>query len=170
MSEKTITAFARQFGLSRATLLYYDKIGLLSPKTTNQAGYRLYGVDEEKRMERVCLYRQAGLSLEDIKSLLDQNCDTALHQALEDQLRQTSQQLAALKARQRLIMDLLGRPETQMTVNQWVKMLEEAGVDEAGRKLWHQAFERDAPQEHEAFLYGLGLDQTEIDAIRARSQ
>lgn len=37
-----ISQLAQQFGLSRSTLLYYDRIGLLSPSARSEAGYRQY--------------------------------------------------------------------------------------------------------------------------------
>jgi len=36
-----ITELARKHGLSRSTLLYYDRIGLLTPSGRSEAGYRL---------------------------------------------------------------------------------------------------------------------------------
>jgi hypothetical protein len=50
----TIGQLARKHGLSRSTLLYYDRIGLLSPTSRSAAGYRRYGPTEVDRLTRIC--------------------------------------------------------------------------------------------------------------------
>ena len=63
----TVGRLAKRFGLSRSTLLYYDGIGLLRPQSRAAGEYRTYGEAEAARLERICLYRRAGLTLEQIK-------------------------------------------------------------------------------------------------------
>lgn len=175
MPPQTISAFARRFGLSRATLLYYDRISLLRPAGLSPAGYRLYGQAEAARMGRIHIYRQAGLSLEAIRAILDGYGGDDLQAALEQRLASLNREMDELRAQQRLIAQLLRRdgPEARyrhVDVNQWVAMLMEAGMDEAGLLRWHQAFERDAPEAHQAFLVSLGLPVQEIESIRRGSR
>lgn len=174
MQHQTITEFAREFGLSRATLLYYDRIGLLKPGDVAANGYRLYGDCERQRMVRIERYRKAGLPLNSIREILDSDGGDALEVALEQQLARTNEEIQRLRGQQQLITELLrrrgkGRSEGGVDVHQWVAMLEEAGIDAAGRQRWHAAFERDAPEAHQLFLESLGLDEGEIAKIRARS-
>lgn len=178
MSDKqslTITAFARAHGLSRATLLYYDRIGLLKPAGFSAAGYRLYGPRETERMVRINNFREAGIPLKSIQGILDGEDTDTLELALEQRLADLNAEIATLRSQQRLVAELLQRRGRQsrchnVDVAQWVAMLEEAGVDEAGRLRWHQAFERDAPEAHHAFLISLGLDEAAIASIRQRSR
>jgi len=175
MRPQTITAFAQRFGLSRATLLYYDRIGLLKPSGVSAAGYRLYGDREADRMERIDTYRKAGLPLRAIREILDNEGPDTLEAALRQRLAALNEELERVRAQQRLVVRLLGRDGGQprcreIDVKQWVAMLEEAGVDEAGRLRWHHAFERDAPAAHQEFLESLGLDKPQIDDIRHRSR
>ena len=175
MTHQTVSAFARRFGLSRSTLLYYDRIGLLKPAEQTSAGYRLYGPDEVARMMRIETFRQAGLALKDIQKILDGDSGDALEQALEQRLVTLNAEIAALHAQQRLIARLLQRDQQKagymrVDANKWVEMLEEAGVDEAGRKRWHRAFERDAPEVHHGFLAMLGFDAEKIAEIRRKSR
>lgn len=174
MQPMTITAFARRFGLSRATLLYYDRIGLLRPGGVSDAGYRLYSEREAERMARIAAFREAGITLKLIRAILDGEDPGLLETALEKRLTALNQEIAQLRSQQALVVGLLQRKsgdsgERQVDVEQWVAMLEEAGIDAAGRLRWHQAFERDAPQAHQAFLQSLGLDEAEIREIRQRS-
>lgn len=172
----TISAFAKKFGLSRSTLLYYDRIGLLQPASISPSGYRIYSEREQLRMESIDTYRKAGLSLNEIKSILDSDNDNnALEVALENRLKQLTLEIHELKVQQQLIARLIRRDHDvpryrNMSVEQWVAMLEEAGVDEEGLIMWHKAFERDAPDEHQEFLVYLGLDENEIGEIREQSR
>lgn len=175
MKDLTITAFAQRFGLSRATLLYYDRIGLLKPGGVSDAGYRLYGEAELKRMKRIETFRQAGLPLKAIRTLLDGKTNNSIETALEHRLSTLNEEIAQLHAQQALVIRLLGRkgklPRYKtVTVKQWVKMMEEAGINEDGQLRWHRAFERDAPKEHQKFLLSLGLSKKQIQEIRHRSR
>jgi DNA-binding transcriptional MerR regulator len=42
MKTYSISKLARAFGLSRSTLLYYDRIGLLAASGRTGSGYRCY--------------------------------------------------------------------------------------------------------------------------------
>lgn len=175
MKTQTITAFAKRFGLSRATLLYYDRIGLLSPSAHSSAGYRLYSEKDAARMSRIDTLRQAGLPLKAIQSVLDATTGDRLEAALEQQLVNLNRELAQLRAQQCLVAQLLqhhGRqlPVGNVDVTQWVRMLEEAGMDEAARQRWHAAFERDAPDAHQEFLHSLGLSEEQVAEVRQRSR
>ncbi|HEX8980054.1 MAG TPA: MerR family transcriptional regulator [Parasulfuritortus sp.] len=175
MQPETITAFARRFGLARATLLYYDRIGLLKPAGLSPSGYRLYGEREAARMTRIDTYRKAGLPLEAIRAILDESGGDNPATALEKRLAAINDEIGQLRAQQRLVVELLrrsgkGAAGHGVDVEQWVAMLAEAGVDEAGRRRWHQAFERDAPEAHREFLASLGLGDAEIEDIRRRSR
>lgn len=67
----TISQLAKRFRLSRSTLLYYDAQGVLSPCGRTAAGYRQYDENDAVRLEKICLYRGAGLPLRDIRQILD---------------------------------------------------------------------------------------------------
>jgi DNA-binding transcriptional MerR regulator len=172
---QTITAFAKRFGLSRSTLLYYDRIGLLKPTGHSEAGYRLYGEEDAERMTRIDTFRKAGLPLKDIRAIMAAAAGDTLELALEQRLESLNKELADLQAQQHLVLQLLqrrgrhpGRPDVDVV--QWVRMLEEAGMDERARQRWHVAFERDAPGAHKEFLYSLGLSEEEVEEVRRLSR
>jgi DNA-binding transcriptional MerR regulator len=172
---QTITTFARRFNLSRSTLLYYDRIGLLKPSGKSSAGYRLYGEADAERMTRIDLFRKAGLSLVAIKEIMAADAEDTVEMALERRLASLNGEMAELKAQQKLVVQLLQRRgkdprQPGVDVDQWVKMLEEAGMDERARQRWHRAFERDAPDAHGEFLHSLGLSDADVDKIRKQSR
>jgi DNA-binding transcriptional MerR regulator len=175
MPYQTISAFARQFGLSRSTLLYYDRIGLLKPAGVSAAGYRLYGERETQRMQRIDSFRQAGLSLKAIRAIIEGVGEDQVSAALERRLADLNRDMEQLRAQQRLVVELLRRQGCEVQgqvlgVKQWVSMLNEVGVDEQGQLRWHAAFERNHPLAHQTFLASLGLPDREIADIRRRSK
>lgn len=170
----TIGRLARRFGLSRATLLYYDRIGLLRPGARSGAGYRLYTENDCRRLEQIRLYRETGLALDEIHRLLD--APGAAHRAmLERRLLQLNAEMQSLRSQQRILLGLLRGggatpPARVMDKGRWVALLQAAGMGEAEMRRWHVEFERAAPEAHADFLESLGLDAGEVEAIRASSR
>lgn len=71
-SDKTYTTkeLAELAGVSCRTLRYYDQIGLLVPARA-QNGYRIYRLDDVRRLEHILLLRSCGMPLESIAKALD---------------------------------------------------------------------------------------------------
>jgi DNA-binding transcriptional MerR regulator/effector-binding domain-containing protein len=69
--------FARLAQVSIRLLHYYDEIGLFKPQMTgNGIGYRYYSVEQLSELYRILAMRDLGLSLEEIKFLLQENVST----------------------------------------------------------------------------------------------
>lgn len=68
--EYTIQKLGRLAGISTRTLRYYDEIGILKPARTNSSGYRIYGQREVDLLQQILFYRELGLSLEAIRSIV----------------------------------------------------------------------------------------------------
>lgn len=58
-------------GVSVRTLHYYDQIGLLTPNSVNDAGYRLYSDDDLNKLQQVLFFKELDFSLKEIKEILD---------------------------------------------------------------------------------------------------
>jgi DNA-binding transcriptional MerR regulator len=58
-------------GVTVRTLHHYDRIGLLPPSDRTAAGYRAYSEADLLRLQRILAYRELGLALDDIATLLD---------------------------------------------------------------------------------------------------
>ncbi|MCO4758523.1 MAG: MerR family transcriptional regulator, partial [Oceanospirillaceae bacterium] len=104
----TIGQLMKQFQLSRSTLIYYDKIGLLQPSARSNANYRMYTEQDMQRMEHITLYKDAGLPLEEITCLLDEanNQPTAL---LEQHLANLNHEISQLRQQQQRVLKILGK-------------------------------------------------------------
>lgn len=170
----SVGRLGRRFALSRSTLLYYDRIGLLSPSRRSAAGYRVYGDGDARRLEAICRYREIGLSLKQIRELLG-GTTGRLAALLDARLDQLNTEIERLREQQRIIVRLLASPGKlrgvrAMDKDRWVAILRAAGLDDDTMHRWHVEFERMAPKAHHDFLESLGLPNAEVIRIRRWSQ
>jgi DNA-binding transcriptional MerR regulator len=68
--EYTVQKLGKLSGISTRTLRYYDEIGILKPARINSSGYRIYGEAEVDMLQQILFYRELGMSLESIKSVV----------------------------------------------------------------------------------------------------
>ena len=80
-----VREFAEFAGATVRALHHYERLGLLKPART-AADYRLYGLSDLERLEQVVALRFLGLSLRQIKALLDRE-PLRLPDALQVQLK-----------------------------------------------------------------------------------
>ncbi len=73
--EYSVGQLARLSGVSVRTLHHYDSIGLLSPAHTASNGYRIYGRAEALRLQEILFYRDVGMSLGEITTILSKPSD-----------------------------------------------------------------------------------------------
>lgn len=170
----TIGQVAKKYGLSRSTLIYYDKLGVLIPSGRSEANYRLYTTGDLQAMDRIMLFRSTGLSLETIRALLDREGGD-FGAALEQRLSAINQEIQGLRNQQQVILKILENrghgPHTRvLTKETWVSILEATGLDEAGMRNWHIEFERTSPEAHQDFLESIGIEKDEIRSIRQWSR
>jgi DNA-binding transcriptional MerR regulator len=172
---KNVTELARGCGLSRSTVLYYESIGLLKPAGRTESRYRKYGDREAARLKQICLYREAGLRLDDIRSLLDRPAEGDALSVLQRRLHEIAAEIERLRGHQRSILALL-RNKTRfrrlemMTKEKWVKIMQASGFSEADMHRWHQEFEKAAPEDHQEFLEYLKIPVDEVSKIREWSR
>lgn len=167
----TVTQIARRFGISRATILYYEREGLLMPANRSDNGYRWYGDSEIERLEAIVAYRSYGIPVANIGDLLDRKQGASQFQILRDHLNELGKEINLLRKQQKAIVALLQEPklleENMVTKERWVAIMSAAGFDEAAMRTWHQKFEQMEPDEHQKFLESLGIHAEEIARIRS---
>lgn len=69
--EYTVQKLSKIAGISTRTLRYYDEIELLKPLKINSSGYRIYGQNEVNKLQQILFYRELGISLENIKNIIN---------------------------------------------------------------------------------------------------
>ena len=67
----TVSRLARMAGVTPKTLRHYQEVGLLQPCRITAKGYRIYGSKEADRLQQILLYRTMGLSLAEIREILE---------------------------------------------------------------------------------------------------
>lgn len=169
-----ISQLARSCSLSRTTVLYYESIGLLREPPRSLGNYRQYTDADLNTLRQICVYRTAGLALEDIRTLLNQQESDAAA-VLKRRLLEMDEEIDRLRQNQKAILRLLRTGEfpsrTEMIDKQkWVAIMQAAGFSEADMKRWHSEFEKSAPEEHQQFLQYLNIPAAEIETIRANSR
>lgn len=165
----TITQLARLCGLSRSTILYYEREGLIMPALRSENGYRWYGEEEIARLKSVTSFRGFGLSIANIAELINRKGKSQA-QILREHFKCIEQEILGLRAQQKAIVALLNEAnlmeDKMVTKQRWVEIMRAAGFDEAAMIRWHQKFEEMEPLEHQKFLESLGIDSVEIQRIR----
>ena len=78
----SITEFAKLCNISRDTLLYYDKIGLLLPSFKAQNNYRYYSYKQYENYKIIEELKQLGLSLNSIKEHIDKKSPRNLYKII----------------------------------------------------------------------------------------
>ena len=66
----TVKEICEKYGITRKTLFYYDKVGLISPE--RRVGiqlHKVYDINEVEKLEMILTYRNAGLTINEIKEL-----------------------------------------------------------------------------------------------------
>jgi len=165
----TVSKLAACCGLSRGTLLYYESIGLLKPPARSAANYRRYGERDLLRLQQICAYRHAGLTLDDIRAVLDRR-ESGAAAVLKRRLVALDGEIETRRAHQRAILKLLNNDsigrKTMITKEKWVSIMKSSGLTEEDMRRWHAEFEKAAPEEHQEFLEFLHIPAGEIRAIR----
>jgi DNA-binding transcriptional MerR regulator len=62
---------AERVGLSLRTVRYYEEVGLVTPSARSDGGFRLYSEDDVQRLLVVKRMKPLGLSLEEMRELLE---------------------------------------------------------------------------------------------------
>ena len=107
----TIGKLAAQTELSTNALRFYEREGLLQPRSKSPAGYRLYGDDAEARVSFIKHAQHCGFTLSEINELLTLRstasacCDDVQRLAVEKKL-QLEAKIRAMKVMSKAL-DLL---------------------------------------------------------------
>jgi DNA-binding transcriptional MerR regulator len=173
----TVTKLARRCGVCRTTLLYYESIRLIPPPQRSGSNYRYYSEADVQRLLQIRSYRDAGLTIDDIRAILSTNKKHTGSKAsgvLKRRLLELDAEIATLRDHQRAILRLLqsntlGRTK-MVSKEKWVSIMKACGFTEEQMMRWHAEFERSAPAEHQEFLEFLHIPAGEIVDIRKKSR
>lgn len=135
-----ISELAESVGQSRATLLYYEKLGLLKGKRRAN-GYRVYSDADRQRLRLMQQLQAGGLSLQECQACLDGKLDRDM---LGQRMAVLDAEIDEKSKSRDLLAALLGR---------------------ASLKDWHEEVERVAPDLHRAWLMSQGFSSAEAGLV-----
>lgn len=135
-----ISELAKRVGLSRTTLLYYEKLGLLKGRREAN-GYRVYTDADRQRLRLLQQLQAGGLSLQECQSFIDGKLDREI---LQHRLQTLEHEIAQRHKSRDLLGALLGQ---------------------SSLKDWHEELERVAPDLHRAWLMTQGFSSKEAAQV-----
>lgn len=103
----TISEMANIFGVSRQTLIYYDKIGLFGPAEVNEKGYRFYSPTQIPLMRLICMLRDLGVDLDEITRLTCSYDVAEMANRLRERVSELDGQIAALEKERNSVQERL---------------------------------------------------------------
>ena len=95
----TIGRLAAAADVSADTIRYYESVGLVPPPRRSPAGYRLYSHSEVRRLQLIKQGKLLGLSLPEVKELLDQTFTESCAHLQQELLARIPAQLAEIDRR-----------------------------------------------------------------------
>ncbi|MCJ8009170.1 ankyrin repeat protein/DNA-binding transcriptional MerR regulator [Lederbergia wuyishanensis] len=117
-------------GVTKRTLRYYDRIGLLEPRKVSESGHRLYADGDLVRLEQIMTLKFIGFSLAQIRSIVDMsdmNLAVVLsmqREWMEDNIKRMQLALQAIKEAERIIE--YGQEETAEQLKRIIEVVEMA--------------------------------------------
>ncbi len=136
-----ISELAKQVGLSRTALLYYEKQQLIKGHRLDN-GYRVYSDKDLQRIRLIQQLQSGGLTLKECKACLEAKVD---RQLLKNRLQELDREIAQKQQSRQLLAALLG---------------------EGDLKTWHENVDKVAPDAHLDWLIKQGF--TEKEALRLK--
>src|SRR5690606_31712813 len=136
MKRLTIGELAKQAGVSRSMLRYYEEQGLLKPAARSAAGYRLYAPEAARTLLFIQRAQRLGFSLADIQILLERlgrggRLDQTLVRLAAERYLEIERQLTDLLVLRHAMAAFLAALNTRI----------ETG-DDSGRDLYEQLIRR----------------------------
>ena len=92
----SVKDICNRYGITRKTLFYYDKVGLLKP--VERKGKQLFKFYDDACLERlgkIRIFREAGLSIDTIKKIIDNNNHDNVRSCLMEELKYKEENLKA---------------------------------------------------------------------------
>lgn len=117
-----VGALARMTGLTVRTLHHYEAIGLLVTAARTDSGHRLYDEASVQRLYRVRALRSLGVSLTEIRRLIDDGASVA--SILEQHLARVEQRVEELTRLRDRLRRICRRPDSQVDTVELLRTIE----------------------------------------------
>ncbi|MBZ4347503.1 MerR family transcriptional regulator [Clostridioides difficile] len=93
----TTGEFAKLCGISKQTLIFYDKIGIFSPEYKDKNNYRYYSVYQYDTLDILQSLREMGMSLEEIKEYIQNRTPQLCVKMLKEEEKKIREKIKKLR-------------------------------------------------------------------------
>ncbi|MCL2768269.1 MAG: MerR family transcriptional regulator [Synergistaceae bacterium] len=114
----SISDYAKLSRTTRDTLLYYDKIGLLSPESRGENNYRYYSHGQLAVINVIRTLQELGMTLEEIKNLEDQRTPESMDELFSRQIVQIDAKIDNWVRARKLLLTLKKSINSVLKVNE----------------------------------------------------
>lgn len=102
----TVNEFAKFSRTTRDTLLYYDKIGILSPVSRAANNYRYYSCGQLSAVNMIRTLQEIGMTLNEIKSIKDNRTPALVDKLFARQIRTINKKIEDMIRARKLLLTL----------------------------------------------------------------
>lgn len=117
--------FAALCGVSKDTLFYYDRIGLLKPDTVAPNGYRCYSLSQSMALDTIQSLKKIGTPLREIKRYMGRQSSQAFLALLRQKQGELEEELRYLQGLQKQMERVAAIVENALTVPRGELLLEQ---------------------------------------------
>ena len=149
----SVSDVTKRIGVSRSTLLYYEKVELVVPEREPENGYRIYSQGDLDRLVMLKQLQKAGLPLAECRRFMDGKPDMAV---VRERLVHLDRDLIEMTMARDLLRSLYFRVTGDAPP-------EAAPVDV---REWHAEFEKRSADAHSVWLQKMGFSEKESLYIR----
>jgi len=108
--------------ISKQTLIYYDKIGLIRPREVDpETGYRYYDLDQCEDLDVILFLKGLGMKLKEIKTYRNQSSSLARIKLLESQERTIRRKLDQIHRIQRRLASMVRSLKASLNIQPFEK-------------------------------------------------
>jgi len=161
----TISRLGELFGISRATLLYYERLGLFSASGRTKVSYRVFSEENRERLEKIMRLRAIGIPLKQISRFLLKPGEGILPLLL-NRLLPLNAELENLAKQQTILLEMIENEGTLRGKKPFLAAMKrlgkQAGIHRGNFESVHRVLEKTSPKAHRRFLEFLGFSRAEI--------
>ena len=114
----TISEFAKFARTTRDTLIYYDRIGLLSPASRSESNYRFYSHNQLGTLNLIRTLQILGMPLGAIKRLRNRRTPELIDAVLENQIHHINDEIGKLSRARELLDQLKHTIDSHLDVDE----------------------------------------------------
>jgi len=119
-----IGEIANLFDVSTRTVRYYEEVGLLTSHRDPDSQYRYYDERSSERLKKILVLRELGLSLNDIKIILDRPSTPIVSEILLSHLLKVQDEIKRQKMLEQVLKQILNMLDSKLSPGEIINTLE----------------------------------------------